>query len=77
MFFLHLIPAEVADLPDDRKQYGFDNLNFDFDQHGGRFEGKCLATIPLPEYGISEIRTGQSVPVVGGFNHVWEAEFRR
>ena len=23
------------------------------------FDGKCLAEVPLPEYGISEIRTGQ------------------
>ena len=77
MFFLHLIPADVADLPDHRRQYGFDNLDFDFDRHGERFEGKCLATVPLPAYGISEIRTGQYMPVVGGFNHVWEAELRR
>ena len=76
-FFLHLVPADEDDLPEERKQYGFDNLDFDFDQHGERFEGKCLATVPLPEYGISEIRTGQYVPVVGGSDKVWKAEFRR
>ena len=76
-FFLHLIPANVADLPDHRRQYGYDNLDFDFEAHGERFEGKCLATVPLPEYGISEIRTGQYVPVLVGFNRIWEAEFRR
>ena len=27
MFFLHLMPADVNDLPDHRKQYGFDNLD--------------------------------------------------
>ena len=76
-FFLHLIPANVADLPDHRRQYGFDNLDFDFEEHGERFEGKCLAIVPLPAYGISEIRTGQYVPVVGGFNRIWETEFHR
>ena len=76
-FFLHLIPANVADLPGHRKQSGFDNLDFDFDRHGERFDGKCLATVPLPAYGISEVRTGQYVPVVGGFNRIWETEFRR
>ncbi len=72
MFFLHLIPANVADLPDHRKQYGFDNLDFVFDQHGDRFEGKCLAKVPLPEYAISEIGTGQFVP---GQGQVWKEEF--
>ena len=66
VFFLHLIPAQMADLPDHRRQYGFDNLDFDFDQHGERFDGECLAKVPLPEYHISEIRTGQYVPVDGG-----------
>ena len=76
-FFLHLIPVDVNDLPGHRQQHGFDNLDFDFEAHGERFEGKCLATVPLPEYGISEIRTGQYVPVLVGFNRIWEAEFRR
>ena len=77
-FFLHLIPVDEDDLPEERKQYGFDNLDFDFDEHGERFDGKCLATVPLPEYGIFEIKTGQYAPVFGGFfSRVWEAEFRR
>ena len=77
MFFLHGIPIDPEDLPDHRQQYGFDNLDFYFDQHGESFDGKCLAKIPLPEYGISGIRTGQYVRVDGGFDNVWEAEFRR
>ena len=71
-FFLHLIPADVADLPAQRRQYGFDNLDFDFDERGVIFDGKCLAKAPLPEYGISEIRTGQFVP---GQGQVWKEEF--
>ena len=71
-FFLHLIPADVADLPDYRKQYGFDNLDFHFRTRGGMFDGKCLAKVPLPGYGISEIRTGQFVP---GEGQVWKEEF--
>ena len=76
-FFLHLIPTNVNDLPDHRQQHGFDNLDFDFEAHGVIFEGKCLATVPLPAYGISGIRTGQYVRVDGGFDNVWEGEFRR
>ena len=77
-FFLHLIPADEDDLPEERKQHGFDNLDFNFEVHGVIFYDKCLATVPLPEYGISEIRTGQFlVNEDGGFNNLWKAEFRR
>ena len=75
-FFLHLIPADEGDLPERRKQHGFDNLDFGFNQHGLTFDGKCLATVSLPEYAIAAIRTGQYVRVGGGFNRIWEGEFR-
>ena len=71
-FFLHLYPVDVNDLPDHRKQYGFDNLDFDFDGRGLMFDDKCLAEAPLPTYGISEIGTGQYVP---GEGQVWKEKF--
>ena len=71
-FFLHLIPADVADLPGHRKQYGFSNLDFYFRERSGIFDGKCLAKVPLPGYGISEIKTGQ---FDRGGRRVWEEEF--
>ena len=76
MFSLHLIPADEDDLPEERKQYGFDNLDFDFDGRGMIFDGKCMATAALPEYDIISIRTGQYVPLEGGFNQLWEEEMR-
>ena len=83
MFFLHLYPVDVNDLPGHRKQYGFDNLDFHFDGDGGRFGlsatqagGICLADVPLPEYGITSIRTGQYVRVDGKFERPWEGEIR-
>ena len=76
-FFLHLIPTNVADLPDYRQQHGFDNLDFDFEKRGVIFDGKCLAKVSLPAYGISGIRTGQYMRVDGGFKHLWKGEFRR
>ena len=72
MFFLHVIPIDPDDLPDHRKQYGFDNLDFDFAKRGTIFGDICLAKVPLPEYGISGIRTGQYVP---GQGRVWKEEF--
>ena len=58
-FFLHIIPEEVADLPAERQAAGFANLDFAFDRWGGHFDGKCLASVPLPTYPLKEIRTGQ------------------
>ncbi len=76
VFFLHLYPVDVNDLPDHRRQYGFDNLDFRFDWRGEILDGKCMVKIPLPEYNVSEIRTGQYVPAAGGYNRLWEGEIR-
>ena len=73
-FFLHLVPADVADLPDDRKQNGFDNRDFRFDRRGAIFEGTCVVRVPLPDYDIAAIRTGQYVQTGGGFDNLWEVE---
>ena len=59
-----------------RKQHGFDNPDFDFDGRGMVLDGKCMARIPLPEYAIIRIGTGQYIPVEGGYNHLWEEEIR-
>ena len=58
-FFLHLIPEKPEDLPAARRAYGFANRDFDFNRRGHWFDGKCLAIVPLPDYPIAEIRTGQ------------------
>ena len=71
-FFLHILPHDANDLPQHQQQYGFDNLNFDFYEHGVRFDGKCLASVPLPNYPIARINTGQWIPDEG---RIWEGEF--
>jgi len=70
-FFLHIIPEDAADLPRERRRYGFANRDFAFDRWGEHFEGQCLAVVPLPDYSIKEIRTGQYVP---GQGPLWTAE---
>ncbi len=61
-FFLHVIPANVDDLPGARRQHGFDNLDFSFDNYPGRrFEETCSAAVRLPQYDIAGIRAGQFV----------------
>ena len=71
-FFLHLIPADRDDLPDNRQQYEFDNLDFNFAQAGVISEGKCIAGVLLPDYPITRVRTGQYIPESGQV--VWKAE---
>ncbi len=70
-FFLHIIPHDVQDLPDERKPYGFDNLNFhffdgaryfSFAHYSLHFDGKCIVSVNRPEYGIKRIVTGQFLP---------------
>ena len=69
-FFAHIRPASVGDLPEDRRLLGFDNLDFIFLTRGVVFDGKCAAILPLPEYEIASVRTGQ---FVSGEGEVWEA----
>ncbi len=57
-FFLHIIPEDVHDVPLHSRRFGFVNYDFSFNQSGARFDGKCLATIRLPDYAIAGIRTG-------------------
>ena len=70
-FFLHILPQDVANLPADRQAAGFANLDFAFARYGGSFDGKCLATVPLPDYPIKTIRTGQHLP---GPGELWAVE---
>ena len=71
-FFLHVVPVDVYDLPDDRIGQGFDNLDFGFARRGVMFDGKCLAMVRLPHYDIASVRTGQ-FDVVDG--EVWSVEY--
>ena len=71
-FFLHIRPEQVADLPEERRESGFDNLDFDFFPNGALFDGRCAARVPLPEYVVASVRTGQHA---GGAGELWRAEF--
>ena len=70
-FFLHVVPADAADLPDERRRFGFDNLDFAFADRGLRFGERCMASILLPEYGVARVRTGQHE----GGERLWEGKF--
>ena len=42
-FFLHIVPQSADDLPEGRREYGFNGLDFDFFSHGALFAGGCGA----------------------------------
>ena len=72
-FFVHLVPVYLNDLPDHRKQYGFDGFNFDFRNHLLIEGGVCVARRELPDYAyaIAAIRTGQFTSE----GEIWEGRF--
>ena len=70
-FFLHIVPENPTDLPEDRREAGFAHGGFAFVRRGGHFDGKCLAAVPLPDYPIKQMRTGQFVP---GQGDLWSVE---
>lgn len=81
-FFLHVYPADVADLPSHRQPHGFDNFDFSFYRlrywipwRRGilRGDGRCAAVRVLPDYGIASIDTGQ---VMSGEGGKWSAKVR-
>ncbi len=58
-FYLHVAPATVSALPWARRRGGFDNLDFDFGEHGAMLDGACVAMVKLPDYGLARVYTGQ------------------
>ena len=75
-FFLHIIPVDRRDLPVERSQYNFDNLDFYFREHAVISPGRCAAVVALPDYEIRSIRTGQVFRKEdGSLEDVWRESF--
>ena len=74
-FFLHVIPVDEKDLPERRRQHGFENE--DFSQQGLDIgDQQCVVRKRLPAYPIRRIRTGQFVrDARGNFVGLWGGEF--
>ena len=71
-FFLHIVPADAADLPAGRAESGFDNLDLLLEDGVEYLGGKCVGIARLPDYPIGRVWTGQHV---GGEGAVWRVEF--
>ena len=80
IFFLHIDPVDASDLPEHRKQYSHDNLDFRFTDRGGRWSRsaeQCVALRELPDYDFTAIRTGQYlVREDRSTTRLWEEEIR-
>ncbi len=75
-FRLHIHASDAGDLPPWRAEHGFDNLNFDFAEHGVRLrDGACVAVAPLPAWPIANIHTGQFLREGDGAGTAWSARF--
>ena len=72
-FFLHLKPRDLADLPPQHRESGFDNLDFSFAEAAGRrWRGQCRLRFRLPDYPIAHLRTGQYIADDG---EIWAGGF--
>ena len=74
-FYLHVFPADPAELAGDERYSGFYSHSFFFPEHGALLPGgACVALVPLPAYegGIARVRTSQ------GYDgeSVWGVDFR-
>lgn len=70
-FFVHLYPEDPDALPRARREYGFENRDFRFDEAGRLQDGRCVARLSLPDYPLTRLRTGQWAP---GEGDSWSVE---
>ena len=75
-FFLALYTVDESDLSAESRQHGFDNLDFRFEDRAVRRGERCIAVVPLPNYVIARIYTGQYIQQTdGSFELLWGDEF--
>ena len=72
-FFLHIEAKHLDSLPPNRREFGFDNRDFHFADRGVAFDGKCMASMALPDYDIARIRSGRVTPNGRG---AWRVDFK-
>ena len=80
-FFLHVVPADPDDLPEGRRKYGFDNLDFKYPKARLGVTRRCVVAQRLPDYPVAIIRTGQLQRMGRGrhgqlWERLWGEEFR-
>ena len=61
-FRLWVVPERESDLTGVWARLGYEDRSFRFPGHGAVFDGKCVASVPLPPYPVASVRTGQWPP---------------
>ncbi len=69
-FKLNVYPVRVEDLDAERRALANEDLNFAFRDYGAIFDGKCLVTVPLPDYAAKGLEMGQWI---AGERSLWYA----
>lgn len=59
-FHLNAHPERIDDLPEERRERGFERLSFYFWRNGAFVDGECAAFFPLPDYPVATVNTGQN-----------------
>ena len=76
-FFVSVFPVDADALSDDRRQYGYDAIEFNFDDYGSiAADGQCWTEVDLPGYPIDAIHTGQYLVVADGYHYPWESSYK-
>ena len=70
-FFAHFYPEAPDAVPGRRREHGFENRDFAFGERGRLDDGRCLAILPLPDFPVARLRTGQWAP---GEGDSWSVE---
>lgn len=85
-FFLHATPVDDANLSEERRENGFDNLDFQFfpsscaaepsDRvRATRVDGECVIAASLPAYAVDYVATGRFLrDDEGGLRNLWRVE---
>ena len=71
-FYLNVYAERVDDLPEGRRDQGFERFHFEFLLNGALADGGCAAFFRLPDYPVAAIQTGQRDAEGGS---LWFAEF--
>lgn len=71
-FYISLFPQQAGDLPEEWREQGFERYWFDFYRNGALSDEACVATVPLPDYPVAGVRTGQRAQ---DGRRLWSAEF--
>ena len=72
IFELSIFPVDPSDLPQTARDENleYESRDFPFYDYGALLDGKCVVVPNMPEYPISHVETGQTMP---GESRLWSA----